>query len=162
MSRVVNSIKYKCLECGREYRVEKYAIECEIDDKERKRVVKDGLDKTRRVSSLRNTNLYYANSLKDFEAYLKYMTYGFTEDWEYEEYDYPCTVLIHEYEEIECYEEAVTSYIKIVKLDDFMNELESERVQLERKFEMGNYTEKEANDIVDKILVDDLKFLTKD
>lgn len=134
MSRVVNSIKYKCLECGREYRAEKYAIECEIADEERKRVVRDNLGRSKVFSSLRNASLYYANSLKDFEAYLEHMVYGYVEDWEYEEYDYPCTVLIHEYEEVEPYEEAVDNYIKVVKLDDFINELESERVQLEKKF----------------------------
>lgn len=134
MSRVVNSVTYRCLECRREYRNEKHAIECEIEDKERKRVVKDSLDRSKVFSSLRNTSLYYANSLKDFEAHLEHMVYGYVEDWEYEEYDYPCTVLIHEYEEVEPYEEATTSYVRVVKLDNLINELENERVQLEKQF----------------------------
>lgn len=134
MSRVVNSVMYKCLECGREYRDEKYAIECEINDKKEKRVVKNSLDRSKTISSLENTSLYYANSLKDFEEYLIYMVHGYVDDWEYEDYEYPCTVLIHEYEEVEPYEEAVWHYIKVIKLDDFINELESERVQLEKKF----------------------------
>ena len=52
MSRVVNSVTYRCLECRREYRAEKCAIECEIEDKERQRVVRDSLDRSKVFSSL--------------------------------------------------------------------------------------------------------------
>ena len=133
MSRRVVNTMYKCGECGREDKSEDSAVLCEIEDREHSEIVRNSIDRVKVLSCFRDISIYYANSLGELDDYLRHLTSGHVDDWQYEGYKYPCSVLIREYEEAEPFEDGLSSYVSVINLDEFIEELESERNELESR-----------------------------
>lgn len=81
--------------------------------------------------------LYYANDLESLDDYLDCCVCGIIDNDEYENYDYPLTVLIREYEKcppcISIDEDEETYYANVRALDDYLSEVDSVRMELENR-----------------------------
>lgn len=73
-----------------------------------------------------DSHVYYASSLESLNSYINCMLVGVVDDKSYEGYDYPCYLLVREYEEVEVWEGDVANvmdFVNIRNLDEYLNEI---------------------------------------
>lgn len=114
-------MQYICDYCHARYDEEKYCISCEKNCKSKLSKLKDINLKLKEVFI--DHYIYEAESLEDLDECLRLKFSGYNDSYNYEDYKYPCKVVIFEYLEPEPSEHYYDTYVHIENLDDFIEKL---------------------------------------
>lgn len=126
---------FQCSECGKVYELESYAEGCLEQHKIKNDSVGHSLP---RMSSTigRNQIVYYAENVDTLESHLRFLTKGIClNEWGYEDFKYPCYVIITEYEESVAYSDSPypDDYVSVRMLDEYIGELNDKRMEVENR-----------------------------
>lgn len=114
-------IQYVCDYCGTKYDEEKYCLLCEKDCAAIEIKDKDIPSRFQEIAI--KHYIYDAKSSQDIDNCIYIKIHGFADDYEYEEYEYPCKVIIFEYLKPEPYEDDYETCLHIERLDDYIDRL---------------------------------------
>ena len=125
---VQTETRYICENCGANLRTkeicENHEIACKKDTAE-KMVYK------KRVRQLSvDEYIFYGKSTVDVENCVLHNLMGDFDDYDYENFKYPCFVLLSKYRESEPYESYDTSYVNIRLLDDYVNKIKEVKEEI--------------------------------
>lgn len=121
MKKII-STQYQCELCRTKYDEEKYCIECEKSCKFERLKLKDINLRFKEIFN--NCYTYEAKNSDDLEKCLRSkFFYSYTDDFNYEDYKYPCKVMIFEYMVPDTYDDCWDSCLHIEKVDEFIKKI---------------------------------------
>lgn len=129
---------YKCVHCGTDYLDELNCIEHENNCQEKQYLKLDYAQRLKKMP-LNNYNnrtfAFNAIDFKDLEECIRLCFSGIIWDYDYiGKYEYPCPVIISEFEVYDEYDDFATTYIQITPFEEYLSELEGVIKSLENFF----------------------------
>ena len=120
--------KYICEYCGASLRTKEICENHEIACK--KYTAERQIYKKRIKQLSENEYIFYGKSAVDVEGCVFHNSMGYFDNYEYENFEYPCFVLLSKYSESEPYESYDTDYVNIRLLDDYINKIEQAKKEI--------------------------------
>lgn len=129
MPKEIISKRYQCKYCNTtltDYDIcKKHEENCEQEQKLRDEYI------TRIKNVFDNELLFYALNLEDMENCIKYNLSGLNADsYDYDDFEYPCTVIIKKYEKTDPYEHYSSDYFNIMLLDEYLDRIREVKNEL--------------------------------
>ena len=130
--------KYICECCGASLRTkeicEEHEIECkkehEIEYKKEKE--KELLYKERTKYLSENEYIFYGKSIEDVENCVFHNSMGYLDNCNYEDFEYPCFVLLSKHSEPEPYEDYYSDFVSIRLLDEYIKKIAEIKKELSK------------------------------
>ena len=130
ITKTETKTKYICESCGASLRTkeicEVHEVECK-KEKEKKLFYKE---RTKYLSE--NEYIFYGKSTEDVENCICYNSMGYYGSYEYENFEYPCFVLLSKYSEPGPYEDYYSDFVNIRLLDEYMKEIAEIKKELSK------------------------------
>ena len=122
---------YRCEKCNVEYETFSQAMYCESEHELKQRIIDHSIDRVGVLS--RDETIFCARSLIDLTNHLDFLTDGIIDDISFNDYNYPCFVIIKEYDEIDVFREneckcgsdnnGLISFVHVRLMSEYLNDI---------------------------------------